>query len=328
MVMAPMLDISGQDSTFRLREKLTRELGPEVCACLSDPSVIEILLNADGTLWVERSGAPPCRLGSLAPLRAEAALATIAAAHKTAITRENPILECELPLDGSRFEGLIPPVVAAPVFAIRRKASAIFSLGQYVAAGMMSEGQKVIIEWAVAQRQNILIVGGTGSGKTTLVNAVIAQISTAFPEDRLVILEDTAEIQCSSENAVLLRSCEAAGLRRLLRATLRLRPDRILVGEVRGAEALDLLKAWNTGHPGGVATIHANDARAGLTRLENLVAEATPAPAQRTIAEAIHLVVCIAKTARGRRIKELVRVRGFDGTSYQTEPVDHDSWEL
>ena len=242
-----MLKTPDQDRNARLHDKLSRELGPEVCACLSDASVIEILLNADGTLWVERGGRPPSRLGSLAPIRAEAALATIAAAHKTTITRQNPILECELPLDGSRFEGLIPPVVSAPVFAIRRKASAIFSLADYAAAGIMTEGQKTIIEWAAANRENILIVGGTGSGKTTLVNAVIAHVSTAFPEDRLVILEDTAEIQCASLNAVLLRSCEAADLRRLLRATLRLRPDRILVGEVRGAEALDLLKAWNTG---------------------------------------------------------------------------------
>ena len=317
-----MLKTPDQDRNARLHDKLSRELGPEVCACLSDASVIEILLNADGTLWVERGGRPPSRLGSLAPLRAEAALATIAAAHKTTITRHNPILECELPLDGSRFEGLIPPVVSAPVFAIRRKAAAIFSLADYAAAGIMTEGQKTIIEWAAANRENILIVGGTGSGKTTLVNAVIAYVSAAFPEDRLVILEDTAEIQCASLNAVLLRSCEAADLRRLLRATLRLRPDRILVGEVRGAEALDLLKAWNTGHPGGVATLHANDARSGLTRLENLVAEATSAPAQRTIAEAIHLIVCIAKTERGRRVQELVRVRGFDGTHYRTEPVE------
>jgi type IV secretion system protein TrbB len=320
--MPSMLKTPDQDRNARLHDKLSRELGPEVCACLSDASVIEILLNADGTLWVERGGRPPSRLGSLAPIRAEAALATIAAAHKTTITRQNPILECELPLDGSRFEGLIPPVVSAPVFAIRRKAAAIFSLADYAAAGIMTEGQKTIIEWAAANRENILIVGGTGSGKTTLVNAVIAHVSTAFPEDRLVILEDTAEIQCASLNAVLLRSCEAADLRRLLRATLRLRPDRILVGEVRGAEALDLLKAWNTGHPGGVATLHANDARSGLTRLENLVAEATSAPAQRTIAEAIHLIVCIAKTERGRRVQELVRVRGFDGTHYRTEPVE------
>jgi len=244
-----MLKTPDQDRNARLHDKLSRELGPEVCACLSDASVIEILLNADGTLWVERGGRPPSRLGSLAPLRAEAALATIAAAHKTTITRQNPILECELPLDGSRFEGLIPPVVSAPVFAIRRKAAAIFSLADYVAAGIMTEVQKTIIEWAAANRENILIVGGTGSGKTTLVNAVIAHVSIAFPEDRLVILEDTAEIQCASENAVLLRSCDAADLRRLLRATLRLRPDRILVGEVRGAEALDLLKAWKAAGP-------------------------------------------------------------------------------
>ena len=183
-----MLKTPDQDRNARLHDKLSRELGPEVCACLSDASVIEILLNADGTLWVERGGRPPSRLGSLAPIRAEAALATIAAAHKTTVTRQNPILECELPLDGSRFEGLIPPVVSAPVFAIRRKAAAIFSLADYAAAGIMTEGQKTIVEWAAANRENILIVGGTGSGKTTLVNAVIAHVSTAFPEDRLVIL--------------------------------------------------------------------------------------------------------------------------------------------
>ena len=158
-----MLKPPDQDRNARLHDKLSRELGPEVCACLSDASVIEILLNADGTLWVERGGRPPSRLGSLAPIRAEAALATIAAAHKTTITRHNPILECELPLDGSRFEGLIPPVVSAPVFAIRRKASAIFSLADYAAAGIMTEGQKTIIEWGAANRENILIVGGTGS---------------------------------------------------------------------------------------------------------------------------------------------------------------------
>ena len=166
---------------LRAGQKLERELGEQVLSCLRDAEVIEIMLTPDGVLWVERMGCPMARLGLMPPHQAEAAMATIAALHKTTITRDNPILECELPLDGSRFEGLIPPVAVAPVFAIRRKASAIFSLGQYVTAGIMSEGQKAIIEWAAANRENILIVGGTGSGKTTFVNAVIAHVSTAFP---------------------------------------------------------------------------------------------------------------------------------------------------
>jgi type IV secretion system protein TrbB len=139
--MPSVLEIPDQDRLFRLHDELSRELGPEVCACLSDASVIEILLNADSAFWVERSGRPLCRIGTLAPHRAEA-LATIAAAHKTTITRDNPILECEMPLDGSRFEGLIPPVVPAPDFALRRKASAIFWLADYVAAGSASGLQK------------------------------------------------------------------------------------------------------------------------------------------------------------------------------------------
>ncbi len=167
-----------------------------------------------------------------------------------------------------------------------------------------------------------MIAGGTGSGKTTLVNAVIAHLAVACSADRLVILEDTAEIQCASENAVTLKTSETVDLRRLVRATLRLRPDRIIVGEVRGPEALDLLKAWNTGHPGGVATIHANNAIAALTRLENLVAEATAAPMQVAIATAIDLVVSIARTPRGRRVEKVIRVTGFDGASYTTTRED------
>jgi type IV secretion system protein VirB11 len=306
----------------RLREKLMRELGPEVLALLADKTVVEIMLNADGALWAERAGHGMARIGVMAAPQAEALMATIAAARKTAITAENPILECELPLDGSRFEGLIPPVATAPVFAIRKRAGVIFTLADYVDSGVMNAQQKALIEAAIEERRTILIAGGTGSGKTTLVNAVIAHLAAACADDRLVILEDTAEIQCASENAVTLKTSETVDLRRLVRATLRLRPDRIIVGEVRGPEALDLLKAWNTGHPGGVATIHANSATAALTRLENLIAEATAAPMHASIAAAIDLVVSIARTARGRRVEEAIRVSGFDGVHYLTTRED------
>ena len=194
------------------------------------------------------------------------------------------------------LEGLIPPVVQGPSFCIRKRASRIFTLDDYVAAGAMTPRQRDLIGEAALEHQNILIVGGTGLGKTTLVNAVIHLIAEELAHERLLILEDTAEIQCAATNHVFKRTTNSIDLRRLLRSTMRYRPDRIVVGEVRGGECLDLLKAWNTGHPGGVATVHANDALGGLIRLENLVAEATPAPMQKTIATAIDLIAVIAKT--------------------------------
>ena len=316
---------STSEHADRVGQKLERELGASVLGCLKDPEVIEIMLNPDGVLWVERMGRPMARLGEMPPHQAEAAMATIAALHKTTITRDNPILECELPLDGSRFEGLIPPVVARPSFCIRKRATRIFTLDDYVAAGTMTARQHVLIREAALAHKNILVVGGTGSGKTTLVNAIINLISIELPNERLLILEDTAEIQCAAPNHVFKRTTDAIDLRRLLRSTMRYRPDRIFVGEVRGGECLDLLKAWNTGHPGGVATVHANDAKGGLIRLENLVAEITAAPMQKTIASAIDFIVFIAKTTAsksGRQVQELLRVIDHGGTGYITNPAE------
>lgn len=273
----------------RIDEKLRRELGPVVLSLLDEPDVIEIMLNADSQLWVERFGQAMELAGTMPPSQAESLMATVASSLNTVITRENPILECELPLDGSRFEALIPPVVSTPVFTIRKKASKVFSLDEYVQSGVMTNAQKQVIVRAIEDRKNILIVGGTGSGKTTLTNAMIAHITKSDPDHRLVIIEDTAEIQCQAKNAVILRATDQVDMLRLLKATMRLRPDRILVGEVRGLEALTLLKAWNTGHPGGVCTIHANNALAGLIRLEQLIAEATQAPMQMLIGEAVDL---------------------------------------
>jgi P-type conjugative transfer ATPase TrbB len=305
-----------QELSHRLQEKLRRELGPELCALLETPDVIEIMLNPDGRLWVEHLGQGMSPLGIMGPSQAESLMTTVAATLRTTITRENPILECELPLDGSRFEALIPPVVSSPVFTIRRKASQVFTLDEYVTAGIMTEGQREQIAAAAEARRNILVVGGTGTGKTTLTNAIIDHITCTTPDHRLVIIEDTAEIQCRASNAVILRATDTVDMLRLLKATMRLRPDRILVGEVRGAEALALLKAWNTGHPGGVATVHANHALAGLIRLEQLISEGTAAPMQHLIAEAVDLIVSMTKTATGRRVEEVLTVERYDGTHY------------
>lgn len=307
--------------TRRIHEKLVRELGPEIIPLLRDPTVIEILLNPDGSLWVEKLGHPMLKFGCMSASQAESLMATVAASLKTQITAQNPILECELPLDGSRFEALIPPVVSAPTFSIRKRAIKVFSLTDYIAQGIMSLPQKAEIELAVENKQNILVVGGTGTGKTTLTNAIIRYMVDVAPDDRIVIIEDTNELQCTAPNAVTLRAVEVADMTRLLKATMRLRPDRIIVGEVRDGAALALLKAWNTGHPGGVCTVHANSALAGLIRLEQLVAEATQAPMQSLIAEAIDLIVSMEKTTEGRKVREVATVAGHDGRQYRIKSI-------
>jgi len=311
----------GNQAHHRRQHKLRIEAGPEVLRALEAPDVIEILLNPDGRLWVESMGAGGmAEIGRMAPLNAEALIGTVADSLGIVATRETPIVEGEFPLDGSRFEGLLPPVVSGPAFSIRKKPPMIFTLEDYVRKGIVDRYQRDRIESAISQYENILVVGGTGSGKTTLTNAIIDGIAAIHPDDRLVIIEDTAEIRCRSENAVILRSTVDVSMERLLRATMRLRPDRIVVGEVRGMEALALLKAWNTGHPGGVATVHANSAQAGLIRLEQLVAESGSQKDMRPlIAEAVDLALFIERNGSQRKVKEAITVNGFDAGSYCLE---------
>jgi type IV secretion system protein TrbB len=311
-----------EEQARRLAESMKRQLGA-FCPLLEERDVIELMLNADGRLWVDRLGQPMKAVGKLAASAAESFIATVASTLRSAVTRENPILECELPAEppfyGSRFEALIPPVVSSPVFTIRRKASAVFTLAEYERQGIMTGLQRAAIEHAVEERQNILVVGGTTTGKTTLTNAIIDQIVHATPHHRLAIIEDTAEIQCAAPNAVIMRATDTVDMQRLLKATLRLRPDRIIVGEVRGGEALAMLKAWNTGHPGGTCTVHANHARAGLTRIEQMIAEVSQTSMRALIAEAVNLIVSIVRidSAPGRRIHEVVAVNGFGDGEYR-----------
>ena len=298
----------------RLDQKLLRELGPDVLEALHDPSVVEIMLNADGRLWIERleRGVEKTSV-VVASAQVESLLGTVASARGAVINAEEPNLECELPLYGSRFEGVVPPVSRAPIFAIRKHGSAMRSLEDYRAAGELEAGHVGVLREAIRSRRNVVVCGGTGSGKTTFANALLLEkLRLGSAAQRIVILEDTLELQCRGENVVSLRTCEVADLARLVRATLRLRPDTIIVGEVRGREALEMLKAWNTGHPGGITTVHANDAGAALSRLDQLVQEAGVPSQPRLIAETVGLVVAIARTPTGRRIQEVVRVEGFD----------------
>jgi type IV secretion system protein VirB11 len=225
----------------------------------------------------------------------------------------SPRVSAELPESGERFEGLVPPVVAAPCFAIRRPAVAVFTLSDYVAAGIMSGDQAELLRIAVAARKNILVAGGTSCGKTTLVNALLAEV--AKTGDRVVLIEDTRELQCAAPNLVSLRTKEgAASLSDLVRSSLRLRPDRIPIGEVRGAEALDLLKAWGTGHPGGVGTLHAGSAIGALRRLEQLIQEAVVTVPRALIAETIDVIAVLSLRGAARRLAELATIRGLSPT--------------
>lgn len=291
---------------------------------LNNPNVMELMLNPDGNLWIEEFGQPMKCVSQVDSNDALTLICAIAHYHGEIITRDNPVLECELPTDGSRFEGLIPPVVAQTCMTIRKKASRVFTLAEYVASGIMTQKQHDALELAITGRKNILIVGGTGSGKTTLANALIECISRLNSNDRILIIEDTNEIQCPAKNVVIMRTHEKAGvgMRELLRVSLRSRPDRILVGEVRGGEALDLLKAWNTGHPGGLGTIHADSPVMGLERLEQCIREVSAHVDRNVIASTIHNVVFIKKTESGqKRVDSIIEVMGCENGIYQYREV-------
>ncbi|WP_208245753.1 P-type conjugative transfer ATPase TrbB (plasmid) [Rhizobium sp. T1470] len=303
----------------RLVRKLQEALGDQLCVALDDVNVVEIMLNPDGKLFIERLGHGVAPAGEMSSAAAEMVIGTVAHALQSEVDTEQPIISGELPIGGHRFEGLLPPVVAKPAFTIRRRASRLIALEDYVRTGVMTEYQASTIRSAISARLNIIISGGTGSGKTTLANAVIHEIVKSVPEDRLVILEDTAEIQCAAENAVLLHTSDTIDMARLLKSTMRLRPDRIVVGEVRDGAALTLLKAWNTGHPGGVATIHSNTAMSALRRLEQLTAEASQQPMHEVIGEAVDLVISIERTPHGRRIRDVIHVERFAGGQYEIE---------
>nr|WP_210317392.1 P-type conjugative transfer ATPase TrbB [Oryzicola mucosus] len=300
--------------------KLQDALGEQLCVALDDAAVVEIMLNPDGRLFIERLGHGVAAAGIMSPGAAEVVIGSVAHALQSQVDNERPIISGELPIGGHRFEGLLPPIVSTPAFVIRRRASRLIPLAEYVRLKMMTDAQASAIRSAIDARVNIVISGGTGSGKTTLANAIIAEIVAAAPDDRLVILEDTAEIQCAAENAVSLHTSDSVDMARLLKSTMRLRPDRIIVGEVRDGAALTLLKAWNTGHPGGVTTVHSNTAMSALRRLEQLTAEASQQPMREVIGEAVGLVVSIERTAKGRRVREIIHIEGYRDGRYHMEP--------
>lgn len=309
-------------SLDRRRAMLRTAMGPAIAAALADASVIEIMVNPDGALRLDRLGEGRIDTGTRYDASQVERIIRLVASHaRTEVHAAAPIVSAELPPHGEgageRFEGVLPPVSLAPCFSIRKPASKIYTLLDYVKDGIMPAETARLLAQAVVERRNILVAGGTSSGKTTLANALLAEM--AHLDERVILIEDTRELQCAAPDVVALRTrtigaggASAIGMAELVRSTLRLRPDRIIVGEVRGREALDMLKAWNTGHPGGIATVHANSALSALYRIEQLIQEAVVTVPRRLIADAIDMIVFISGRGLARRVETIARVAGVD----------------
>jgi type IV secretion system protein TrbB len=318
-------------SDGRRRAMLRTAMGPAIAAALADPLVVEVMINPDGLLRLDRLG-EGCSVTAVRydPAQVERIIRLVASHSRTEVHAGSPIVSAELPPHGDgageRFEGVLPPVALAPCFSIRKPATRVYTLLDYVNDGIMAADTARMLSLAVVERRNILVAGGTSSGKTTLANALLAEM--AHLDERVILIEDTRELQSPAADTVALRTrAGAVTMADLVRSTLRLRPDRIIVGEVRGGEALDMLKAWNTGHPGGIATVHANSAASALYRIEQLVQEAVVTVPRRLIAEAIDLIVFIAGRGSARRIDTLARVAGLDPDGeYAVIPLSPDAF--
>ncbi len=300
----------------RLADSLAFNCGPIIMDAVRDPDVLEIMLNPDGKIWVEKYGKDQECVGELPIAQSKVLLSLVASALDLVVDAQNPVVEGSFPLDGSRFEGTFPPIVGPGAsFSMRKKASKIITLQEYLASGAITEEVIPILDAAILGRKNIVVVGGTSSGKTTFCNGVIHRLDELCPGDRLLILEDTAELQSSARNAVFFLTSDLAkiGMRQLTKVCMRYAPKRILVGEVRDSAALELLKLWNTGHPGGIGTFHADSAFEALERLEELVEEAGVGPKQKLIGRAVDLIIYMTKTPKNTRIvSEILQVNRFD----------------
>jgi type IV secretion system protein VirB11 len=306
-----------EEKQRRNMEKLRSELGSFICAALDNPRVIEIMVNpSDGYIFLDYVKSKMKPTGrKVSGNRLKAALGTIAAMLDTKINALCPSIEGELPLDGSRVTGTIPPISEGPGLCIRKHTSIVVPLSCYVEEERISEEHAGQLRKAIENKKNILVAGGTGSGKTTFVNALLDVLNDLSPDDRLVVLQDTLELKYSQDNVYALRTDKKSEttMQSLVKISLRLRPDRIIVGEVRGGEALDLLKSWNTGHPGGISTLHANDAGSALIRLEQLTSEVSVSPMKELIGEAVDIVVFLQRQdEKGPVVREVMEVKGVN----------------
>ncbi len=306
-----------EEQRERLLEKLSREVRGPIQTALNDKDVIEIVCNSDGTVWkLSRQGGWE-EVDHISSAKADSILSTVAALTENIINLNNPQIQCAFPLDGSRLQGLSPPAVPTPIFDIRKHSAHIYSIDEYVKDRIITQEQADIIREAVTARQNILISGGTCSGKTTLAKTIIDLARMlGKPGERYVIIEDTKELHCKAKNIVHIHAYSRDMLSRFTQAAMRLRPDRVIVGEVRGREAYDLMYLLNSGHPGSFTTIHANNSRLALHKFLMLARESGEDVHPNRVVECFDIVISIKRTEHGLRVDDVAEVVGYDRSDF------------
>ncbi|MBU3826560.1 MAG: P-type conjugative transfer ATPase TrbB [Candidatus Anaerobiospirillum merdipullorum] len=314
-----------QDKDFLTRavSRAAQAMGPAIEEAMADPAITEIMLNGDGRLYVEKLTAGMQECGTIDKVSAFTIVKTLASLSGVSLNAQHPILSGEIPYNGSRIEIQIPPVVKAPCFTIRKHTALSLSLSELITNGMLTVRQGQILISALLARQSIVVSGGTGCGKTTLVNALLAELTRLCPQERIVNVEDTAELKVTSANRLNLLTAPGLGMDVLLRSALRSRPDRIVVGEVRGAEALDLIDAFSTGHRGGLTTVHAGSIAQALKRLVLLVSrnQAAPRLIEPTIAQALDLIVQLDKRPQ-RHVVAIAKLEDYVAGEFVWQSLD------
>jgi P-type conjugative transfer ATPase TrbB len=295
-----------QHAHQRQLDMLKTALGQPLVDLLTQDDVIEIMANPDGKLWIDTlSQGKFVTEIFLSESQRLTIIKLIASSNNLLINEEHPEISCEIQFASARFQGWIPPVSTNATFTIRKKARAIHTLDDYLAKNWITAAQAKLLKQAICNKLNLLIAGGTGSGKTTFANALLHELRES--QDRIIVLEDLPELQISSKDHVTLRTSDKITMRSLVKGCLRMRPDRIIIGEVRDGAALDLLKAWNTGHPGGFCTLHANSASSVHSRLEDLILEAASQVPQRLILETLDVILFMEK--QGNRDYKLAEIK-------------------
>lgn len=302
---------------------IRRHLGPIIMEALADAAVEEVQVNPDMSVHIIGDSSTHLK-EALNPFGVEAFLHAVATLNNTAITQDSPALATTLPaeLGKCRLQGYLPPLTEAPAFVIRKPPGRVIELSEYVQQGALSEKGKSSIEELIARRANIIVAGPTGSGKTTLCNAVLSEVARQFPNERIIVLEDTRELHLEHQNVLRMQTTATHNMRHLVKFSLRSTPKRIVVGEVRDEAARDLLDAWITGHPGGCGTVHGEDAQRALERLAALAQEATPGLDQRLmVAQAVQAVIFIKAQGKTRVVKTISLVKGLKENAFALETL-------
>lgn len=286
----------------------------KIIPLLQDENIFEVYVNPDGKIWTDGYRGRENTGIKITAAQVKQIILNVAALTNQLVTEEKPALDAEIPannfFDKCRFEGNLPMIVPAPSINIRKHPKKIFTLEDYENQGILSKIQHSIILEAIQAKKNIIAAGGTKSGKTTLLNAILAEISKL--SDRVIMIEDTPELQCKAADCVSMRTTRTFSMSDCLRSVLRMTPDRIVVGEVRGGEALALLDAWSTGHGGGCSTVHSNSARDTLLRLENMTARVSQNPQQATIGQAVNLIIYLKYLGNRRMVEDIIEVEGWN----------------